>query len=60
MKRCPTPAVHHYLSAVKQQPAEDLGMAAAGSEVHGSGPIIVSVKQADFCETHLYKTKSNK
>lgn len=57
MKRCPTPAVHHYLPAVKQQPAENLGMAAAGSKVHGSGPIIVSVRQAYVCKTHLYKTK---
>lgn len=57
MKRRTTPAVCHYFPPMQEEPAENLGMATAGGKVHGTGPIIVSVSQADFCETHLLKTK---
>lgn len=53
MKRRTTPVVCHYFPTMQEEPAENLGMATAGGKVHGTGPIIVSVSQADFCETHL-------
>jgi len=43
MKRRTTPAVCHYFPTMQEEPAENLGMATAGSKVHGTGPIIVSV-----------------
>lgn len=53
MKRAPPPAVGDDLAAVQQQPAQDLGVAPAGREVHGRGPVAVAVRQADLRKAHL-------
>lgn len=53
MKRRPAPVVGDDLTAVQQQPAEHLGVASAGGEVHRRGAIAVPVREADLRKTHL-------
>lgn len=53
MKRRPAPVVGDDLAAVQQQPAEHLGVAAAGGEVHRRGTVAIHVREADLRETHL-------
>lgn len=53
MKWGPSPVVSDNLSAVQQQPAENLRVASTGCEVHGCRPVAIPVCKADLCETHL-------
>lgn len=40
----PAPAVADHLAPVQQQPAKHLGVAPAGSKVHGRRPVVVTLR----------------
>lgn len=53
VQRRAAPAVSGDLPAVQQQPAQHLGVAAAGGEVHGRGPLGIPLRQAHRRKAHL-------
>lgn len=59
MERGPTPAVCHNFTTVEEEPAENLGMASASRKVHGSGTVVVPVRQADVCKVPLHRNETD-
>lgn len=53
MKWRPAPVVGDDFATMQQQPAEHLGVAAAGGKVHRRGAVTIPVREADLREAHL-------
>lgn len=53
VQRRAAPGIGSDLPTVQQQPAQHLGVAAAGGEVHGRGPLSIPLRQAHRREAHL-------